>query len=156
MAPVVAGARLGESADALGSGRARPDHGRPGAAIRAPNKVSVDPPTNCNAAVSSTRGRGRRAGPGISRTGSGRVCRVFRAKCDERGVHIQREEIVEGGMVTGSLYPREKGTDLFFALCRTPPSPLHAHAELAVDLINKPLASSELPALQGLSNERQL
>lgn len=51
----------------------------------------------------------------------------------------------------------EKGTDLFFALCRTPlASPLHAHAELAVDLINKPLASSELPALQGLSNEHQL
>ena len=49
------------------------------------------------------------------------------------------------------------GMDLFFALCRTPlASPLHAHAELAVDLINKPLASSELPALQGLSNEHQL
>ena len=50
-----------------------------------------------------------------------------------------------------------KGTDLFFAVCRTPlASPLHAYAELAVDLINKPLASSELPALQGLSNEHQL
>ena len=49
----------------------------------------------------------------------------------------------------------EKETDLFFALCRTPlASPLHPHAELTVDLINKPLASSELPALQGLSNER--
>ena len=55
------------------------------------------------------------------------------------------------------LSGQEKGTDLFFALCRTPlASPLHAHAELAVDLINKPLASSELPALQGLSNEHQL
>jgi len=42
MAPVVAGARLGENADTLGSGRARPDRRRPGAAICAPNKVTLD------------------------------------------------------------------------------------------------------------------
>ena len=69
--------------------------------------------------------------------------------------------VVEPGTIREKYRTRalngEKGTDLFFALCRTPlASPLHAHAELAVDLINKPLASSELPALQGLSNEHQL
>ena len=51
----------------------------------------------------------------------------------------------------------EKGQIYFLHFAGRPSaSPLHAHAELAVDLINKPLASSELPALQGLSNEHQL
>jgi hypothetical protein len=58
-------------------------------------------------------------------------------------------------MTDGNLW--EKVTDLFFALLWAPSaSSLHAHAQLAVDPLNQSLGASELPALQGLSNEYQL
>ena len=48
----------------------------------------------------------------------------------------------------------EKVTDLFFALCGTPSaSPLDAHAQLAVDLIHKPLGARE-PARRDQSARR--
>ena len=55
---------------------------------------------------------------------------MFRAECDERGVHTQREEIVEGGMVTGSLY-RIAVLSLWASLCSNTvlPHPVTAGAQ---------------------------